>query len=192
MQRLPSLLALLLLLVASATCRADPEISVIVEKAGEAFVVEATARIQVPLRMAWEVLTDFDNMTAILSNLTSSKIVRRNDNLLLLRQEGRARYGIFTYTFASEREILLEPMRRIQSRQITGNAARFESIAILTPTEQGTAIRYHAEIVPDSGLAKMFGRPFIQDEVKEQWTALGAEMLRRMALPQTAGAASGN
>jgi hypothetical protein len=136
-------------------------------------------------------LTDFDNMTAILSNLTSSKIVRRNDNLLLLRQEGRARYGIFTYTFASEREILLEPMRRILSRQISGNARSFESVVSMTPTEQGTAIRYHAEIVPDSGMARLFGGPFIQHEVEEQWIALGAEMLRRLAPATPAGATPG-
>ena len=42
-------------------------------------------------------------------------------------------------------------------------------------------IAAHAEIVPDSVLAKMFGNAFIKHEIKEQFTALAGEMTRRHA-----------
>ena len=54
--------ALLLLLLSFAALGAEAEILVAVEKLGDAFLVDATVAIQVPLRTAWEVLTDFDNM----------------------------------------------------------------------------------------------------------------------------------
>lgn len=157
----------------------EPEILVGIEKSGEAYVVEATIKVQAPVRTAWEVLTNFDNMTGILSNLTLSKIVRRNGNTLVVAQEGTAHYGIFSYSFASEREIRLEPMKRIFARQITGNAKRFESELELSQTGLVTLISYRAEVVPDSGIGRTLGGQFIQHEVEEQFTAMVAEMKRR-------------
>ena len=150
-----------------------------VTKTGEGFTVEAAINFPVSVRAAWDVLTDFDDMPAILSNLTSSKTIRRNGNTLLVAQEGKARYGLLSYSFASEREIRLEPMKRILSRQISGNAKVFESEATLQGTATGCQLRYHAQIVPDSGLAGRFGGPFIQHEIEEQFLAMGAEMERR-------------
>lgn len=175
------LLACTLLMMSCSAFGVEPEIIVGIEKSGEAFVVDATIKVPLPIRTAWEVLTDFDNMTGILSNLASSKIVRRTGNTLVVDQEGTAHYGIFSYSFASEREIRLEPMKRIFARQISGNAKRFESELELSQTGFVTQIRYHAEVVPDSGIGRTFGGHFIQHEVEEQFTAMVAEMKRRSA-----------
>lgn len=175
------MLTCFLLLISGSAFGVEPQIVVGIEKSGEAFVVDATIRAQVPLLTAWEVLTDFDNMTGILSNLASSKIVRRNGNTLLVDQAGTAHYGIFSYSFASAREIRLEPMKRISARQISGNAKRFESELELSQTGLITLIRYRAEVVPDSGLGRTFGGRFILHEVEEQFTAMVAEMKRRSA-----------
>lgn len=175
------LLACFLLMMSCLAYGVEPEIVVGIEKSGEPFVVDAIIKVQVPIRTAWEVLTDFDNMTGILSNLASSKIVKRNGNTLVVDQEGTAHYGIFSYPFASEREIRLEPMKHISARQITGNAKRFESELELSQTGHVTLIHYRAEVVPDSGIGRTFGGHFIQHEVEEQFTAMVAEMKRRSA-----------
>jgi carbon monoxide dehydrogenase subunit G len=176
-----SWLAIAALLQSLAASAADPEIVVAVEKHGSAFVVDATIDFPVPLRTAWEVLTDFDNMTAILSNLTASRIASRSGNTLQVQQEGVAHYGIFSYDFASEREIRLEPMKRILATQISGNAKSFASELQLSPNGVGTEARYHVEVVPDSGIARTFGGPFIKHEIEEQFSAMAAEMARRKA-----------
>ena len=171
-----------LLILSGTVLAADAEIKVAIEKRGDAFIVDTTVDFAVPLRTAWEVLTDFDNMADILSNLTSSKITGRKGDTLIVKQEGKARYGIFSYSFASEREIRLEPMKRIRARQLAGNAKRFASELELSKTDNGTQARYHAEVTPDSGLARTFGGSFIQHEIEEQFTAMAAEMLRRKPL----------
>ena len=181
MHKLLRLAVCLLLIMGFAAYGAEPEIQVAVEKSGDAFLVDATIIIPVPLRTAWEVLTDFDNMVGILSNLTLSKIIRRKGNSVFVMQEGNAKFGFFSYSFASVREIQLEPMRRILAIQLTGNAKRFESEMELSETVRGVRIRYRAEIVPDSGIARTFGGPFVQHEVEEQFTLLAAEMMRRKA-----------
>lgn len=170
-----------LMLLSCVALGAEPVIFVTVEKSGDAFIVDAAIDFPVFLSKAWEVLTDFDNMAGILSNLTSSRITARNGNTLIVQQAGKATYGIFSYSFASEREIRLEPMKRILARQLTGNARKFSSELDLSPSQGGTQVRYHAEVVPDSGIARTFGGPFIQHEVEEQFAAMAAEMNRRKA-----------
>jgi len=178
---MPSLIRIttFLLLLSAAVGHAEPNIKVSVDKVGDGFVVETVAVFPVSVRVAWEVLTDFDNMATILSNLTSSKIVRRNGNTLRVMQEGAARYGLFSYDFSSEREIRLDPPKRIVSHQLSGNARRFDSDARLQGTEQGAELRYHAEMVPDSSIARMFGGSFVRHEIEEQLIAMSAEMEKR-------------
>ncbi len=161
---------------------AEPEIRVSVEKSGGAFVVDADVDLPYPVRTVWEVMTDFDNMAGILSNLKSSRIVRRKETGLVVQQEGTAKYGPFSYNFSSERKIHLEPMKRILARQISGNAKRFESLVDLAQTGSGTMVHYHAEIEPDSAIARMFGAPFVQHEVEEQFHAMAGEMGKRSKL----------
>ena len=181
MPKLRCVVVLLLLIMSFSAFGAEPEILVAVEKNGDTFLVDATIAIPVPLRTAWEVLTDFNNMVGILSNLTLSKVIRRKGSSLFVMQEGTAKYGIFSYSFASVREIQLEPMKRILAIQLTGNAKRFESEMALSETRSGTRVHYRAEIVPDSSIARIFGGPFIQHEVEEQFALIAAEMIRRKA-----------
>ena len=178
LQRVAAMLAIAVLLVSGAFA-AEPQFTVTIDKRGKSFVVDATIDIPVPLRVAWDVLTDFDHMASILGNLSASRVVSRTDRTLLVQQEGVARFGIFSYTFTSEREIRLKPMKRIVARQVSGNAQSFISELHLSPGDHGTEVRYHAEIVPDSAIARTFGAPFVKHEIEEQFTALAAEMARR-------------
>jgi carbon monoxide dehydrogenase subunit G len=173
--------ACILLMICCLAEAAEPAIQIAVEKRGDAFILDATINFPAPNRTAWEVLTDFDNMVSILSNLTTSKVTSRIENTLLVQQEGIARFGILSYAFSSEREIRLDPMKRIQARQLSGNAKHYFSELDLTPAGESTLARYHAEVTPESGLALIFGGSFIEHEVEEQFTAMAAEMSRRKA-----------
>ena len=178
-QRIAAPLVLILALLQLPAAFAAPEDAISVDKRGKSFVVDATVDFPVPLRIAWEVLTDFEHMTAILANLSASQVVSRSEQTLVVRQEGVARFGIFSYSFISEREIRLKPMKKIVTRQLSGNAQSFISELRLSPNDHGTELRYHAEIVPDSAIARAFGAPFVKHETEEQFRALAAEMERR-------------
>lgn len=156
-----------------------PDIRVRVEQRGERFIVDAQGELPVRPETAWDVLTDFERMPTIMNNLSESRIVSRSGNTLTLLQRGTARYGMFSYQFESVREIVLEPRQRILSRQTSGRAKSFASVAEITPSKEGTTLRYHAEIEPDGKIARLFGRPFVQDEIDEQLTLMAGEMLRR-------------
>ena len=104
MPKLRCVAVLLLLIMCLAAFGAEPEILVAVEKSDDTFLVDATIVIPVPLRTAWEVLTDFNNMVGIMNNLTLSRIIRRKGSSVFVMQEGSAKFGIFSYSFASVRE----------------------------------------------------------------------------------------
>ena len=180
LRRLPlAALFCLLALPGGAALGGEPVATVTIAQNGEAFIVDATVDVPVRLTTAWDVLIDFDHMTSILGNLTSSKVVSRDGNTWIVRQEGVARYGLLSFSFVSEREIRLEPTTRILAKSLSGPVKRMESEARIISRDQGVQIRYHAESVPDSVLARMFGAPFVRHEVREQFLAMAREMIRR-------------
>jgi len=157
----------------------EPSLAVTVAQIGDAFVVEVVAEVPVPLAGVWEVLTDFENMALFIGNIKSSRVVRREENTLWVRQEGVAEYGPFSLPFKSEREIRLEPKRRIVAKSLSGSMKRMESEARLRQLNDGVQISYHAEAVPDSALARMFGATIVRHEVEEQFREMTSEMMRR-------------
>jgi hypothetical protein len=70
-------------------------------------------------------------------------------------------------------------MQRILAKSLSGTLKRMESEAKLTAVDKGVQIRYHAESVPDSMLARMFGASFVRHEAEEQFLAMAREMVRR-------------
>src|SRR6266849_1482197 len=65
------------------------EISVAVEVAGDLVTIDASLHIAASPKEVWEVLTDFDHMAEIVTNLQSSKVLSRSATTLVVAQQGR-------------------------------------------------------------------------------------------------------
>ncbi len=159
----------------------EPKVTIAVEQKDDAFIVDANLDVDVPLATAWAVLTDFEHMPSIFENLKSSKITARDGNIVRVHQDGVAKYGFLSFFFTAEREIRLEPMQRIQTKNISGTLKSMESEVFITAQEHGVKISYHAAILPDSMLARMFGASFVRHEAEEQFLGMSREMIRRHA-----------
>jgi len=180
------LLAPWLLAVAVPVAMADKadayvdEHDVQVSRAESHFSVNMDVHAPVPLATAWEVLTDFEHMASFVGNLDSSEVLeRRDNNSLRIRQTGKARFGIFSSEFSTEREIVLTPMREILAHGTGGNIKRMESRMRIEPEEGGVRLRYHAEVEPDFWLPPLIGPSMVRHETAEQFSAMIREMLRR-------------
>lgn len=170
-------------LLAGNAFAADQDVVVTVREAGERFLVEATIKAPVSQQTAWDVLVDYDHMTSILGNLSASQVISRKGNHLIIKQEGVVRYGLLSHSFQVEREIRLEPMKRILTKNLSGSLKRMESEVRLKPSNNGppVVIEYRAEFVFDSILAGLFAESFLNHEVEEQFQSMVAEMKRRDA-----------
>ena len=138
-------------------------------------------RVPVRREIALAVLTDFENMENFVPNLSSSRIVRRNGNIYLVAQEGKADFGPFSYRFTSERRIEVLPEGRIRARAVSGTVKAMSSeLTLLAAGPTATLIDYRIESTPDVWLLpSALGVGFLRHELDEQFTAIAREMLRR-------------
>lgn len=132
-----------------------------------------------PLETAWNVLTDFDNMSKWVPNVKESSIKSRDGTTLTVEQKGTARFGLLSFPYTSVRRMELEPQKSILSTQIQGSMKKLVSLMKLTPEASGTRLDYRIELVPSGIAATVMSKDFLKNELTEQFTAIVGEMNKR-------------
>ncbi|HTN50613.1 MAG TPA: SRPBCC family protein [Burkholderiaceae bacterium] len=165
--------------VPAALASVDMQISV--ARRGEVFLVDAVFVAPVSQREAWSVLTDFDGMSRFVPNLDESRIADRDGERLRVEQRGIARWGPLTHAFTMVRDIQLEPIQQVRSNSVGGTMRQVQSLTQLAAVSGGTEVRHHIEFAVDTWMPDLLIEPFLRHEVREQFEAVVAEMLRRRA-----------
>lgn len=160
---------------AAAAGKADVRVS----QQGALFVIDATLEAPVPPALAWEVLTDFEQMDRYVPNLAESRVVRRDGNVVVILQHGIARFGPLSLRFESEREVVLDPPASIRSVQRRGTMEKLQSLTTFAPSPGGTRLDYHVEVIPGALFPDALTRRFLGHEIEEQFAAIVREMVRR-------------
>ena len=165
------------------------DIDVHAERHGDLVVIDVHAFAPVAVGVAWSVLTDYDNMPRFLSAVKTSSVVRRSDTVWDVAQTGEARFGLFTFSASSVRELELQPLHEIRGRLLSGDFKSFQFTTDLSATGTGTAIVYHGEYEPKAWVPPFIGASVIESQTREQYQQLLSEMTRRQ-LPGPSIAAS--
>ncbi|MBS1145542.1 MAG: hypothetical protein H6R14_2948 [Proteobacteria bacterium] len=129
-----------------------------------------------------EVLTDFDHMVGVVPNLESSQIVSRKGSVFVIRQQGRANFGPFSFPFESTRQVEVFADGRIVGRALGGSTKHLLSELRVQPLGRGARVDYRIDVVPDRWMPSSIGVRFMAHEMAEQFTALIREMERRQRL----------
>ena len=172
------------ILVCLSSGLAAQEVSVRVERRGEAVIVDVEARMPGTIGDAWAVFTDYENMAGFISNLTASKVLARTEHTLEVMQAGHTKVGFLSFGFEAVRAVELVPMREIRSSLVSGDFKAYASTTSLTPTSGGTEVRHHGEYVPKKWLPPLIGPAVIERETKKQYLEFAAEIERRAAAPR--------
>ena len=154
-------------------------IAIKVQNDGEQIIVDANFLVPVVAQQAWAVLTDFDNMHKFSSGVLSSKITGGSGNNLHVSQKRISRYGFFTFSLDSEREINLIPFAKIHERMISGSMRKMEETTQLWPEGDQTRITYRVVFIPGSWIPPVAGEVFIKQEAREQLQEVVNEIIRR-------------
>jgi carbon monoxide dehydrogenase subunit G len=157
----------------------DKNIAISVQNDGEQIIVDASFMVPVVPQQAWEVLTDFDNMHKFSTGVLSSKITGGTGNNLHVSQKRISRYGFFTFSLDSIREISLIPFAKIHERMISGSMRKMEETTQLLPEGDQTRINYRVVFIPGSWIPPLAGEVFIKQEAREQLQELVNEIIRR-------------
>ncbi len=157
------------------------DIVVRVQKKGEWVIVDVDFPVDASVLEAWNVMTDYDNMSKFISNLVSSKIIGREGNTLSVEQKGRASRGPLTISFENVREIVLTPPREVHSRLVSGDLKASEFTTRVIDRGAFTQIINHGEFIPNIWVPPVIGPALIEAETRKQFQELRLEILRRKA-----------
>ena len=158
---------------------ADQDIVVDVKKDGMAVVVNVDCPVLAPLPIVWDVLTDYDNMARFVSNLQYSGVQARIDNVLEVRQAGKATRGPLSYSFDNVRQIELVPYTEIRSRLIRGDLRDSAFTTRLVEADGVVHIVHSGRYTPKVWVPPLIGPALIQAETRKQYVEIRDEILRR-------------
>jgi hypothetical protein len=155
------------------------DIVVHIQKKGEWVIVDVDLPVEATVLESWNVMTDYDNMSKFVSNLTSSKIIGRDGNTLSVEQKGKASRGPLTISFENIREIVLTPQSEIHSRLVSGDLKASEFTTRVVDRGAFTQITNHGEFIPNIWVPPILGPALIEAETRKQFQELRTEILRR-------------
>jgi hypothetical protein len=178
---LPWLLGLLLLQAFDGFALVDDERDIVVDvrQQGDVVIIDAKFHAPVAQNRAWEVLTDFENMARIVSNLETSAVLSRSEGRLVVAQTGSEREGMLSFSFETVRQVDLRPMSEIHSRLLRGSLKRLDGSTSLVARDEGTDVTSHGECVPGVWVPPVVGVLFTQRAARKQFAELRREMIRR-------------
>jgi hypothetical protein len=159
----------------------DADIDVKVTRAGDTLVIDVGARVPVSQQEAWDVLTDFDHMATIVSNLESSRVLERSDGRVVVAQKGGRNEGVLRFAFETVREVELRPYSYMRAHLLSGTVERLDGTTTLTPRNDGTFIASHGDCVTGTWVPPLVGEIFLRNATREQYADLRREMIRRHA-----------
>jgi hypothetical protein len=168
------LLSLLVLLVPARAA----EITVNATRSGAALEVEASAEFKGSLSRAWQVLTDYERLTAFVPNLRESRVVSRQRNNALVDQKGAARLLFLSYPMDVRLSITEYPFERVVSHSVAGNFREMRSTYTLAMRKEQVFLRYSGRMIPDFYVPPVIGTIVLRHSVESTFRALVNEMER--------------
>jgi Polyketide cyclase / dehydrase and lipid transport len=172
----------------------EQDVRVAVNISGNVVTVDVDLHVAASAEEAWDVLTDFDHMAEIVTNLRVSRVLSRSATRVIVAQEGSASVGLLSFSFDTVREISLKPYSEMQARLIRGSMRMMEGTTRLFATPTGTGIVSHGEFIPDVWIPPVIGAAFIEAETRKQFAEMRTEMIRRkrLASPNDGAAREGD
>ncbi|MGL4604954.1 MAG: SRPBCC family protein [Iodobacter sp.] len=174
---------LLSLFLSSAAFAGDVRVDA--HKEADWIKIDAEFSVAVSKELAWQVLVDFEHMPQFLPQLISSHIVSQNGDHLRVSQALSVPLTLFNYHYESVRDIDLKLYREIDAISVGDNGA-YKSQSVLKPGSGQTVISYHAEWRPDSAILLSFATDAIRAQIRQQFTQMQQEMLKRRQLQASA------
>ena len=157
----------------------DADIAVEVRKDGETIHVSVDCPVRAPPAVAWEVMTDYDNMARFITNLTQSSVRMHMGNRMQVFQKGKASRGPLSISFENMREIQLVPKSEIRSKLIAGDTMPAQFVTRIEERDGMTHVMHTGSYTPSMWVPPGIGPALIEAETRKQYGEIRAEIVRR-------------
>ena len=158
-----------------------------VSRHGDVVTVHAQFAVPVSTRQAYAVLTDYDHMTAFLTDLDESRILSRTEDGMLVRQTGKVRFGWFSVPFEYVRRVELFPGTRLVSHVVSGSVKKGDVTTFLQELNGQTVVSYDSKATMGYWLPFGIGDTAIASHIQKDLESMRLEMLRRKQSAAGAG-----
>jgi ribosome-associated toxin RatA of RatAB toxin-antitoxin module len=174
-------------LLAGAQVAAGAEEAVVhAQRRGDGVEVRARAFLAVPREVAWQVLTDYEQLPAFIPGIRKSVVRERQGNRLRLEQSGEARFLFFSFPIEVVLEVSESPRDWVVSRSVRGNLrrmlGRYELLG--EPGRGGVLLLYSGFVEPDFELPPLVGAAALRSMAEDQFRAMVKEIERRALDPR--------
>ena len=181
MSRIAFAVVALAFLPLAAASQDNSDISVQAVKDGETIRVEVDAPVKAPREVAWDVLTDYDNMAKFITNLQQSVTRMKMGNRLHVYQKGKASRGPLSMSFENVREIELVPQTEVRSKMISGDTMPATFTTRIEERGGQLHIKHTGQYTPSIWVPPVIGTALIETETRKQYGEIRDEILRRAA-----------
>jgi len=170
-----------------APCRAEaPDVLIHTERLGDFVIVSASAVMKVDQRIAWAVLSDYDDLARFIPDMKSSRVVSRDGNRLRVEQRGDIGFFFYSEPVNVLLDVHEEPPTRITARGIEGNIKGLETRYELQSSAAGVRLDYTGRFEPDFSIPPLIGMPIMNRVIERRFRAMVNEIQRRDALARGA------
>ena len=178
-------LHLLALCLLSFSAEALAERDVRIARDAETIRIDARLQVNAHHHIAWQVLTDYDNLARFVPGLTSSRIVSEPGAPLLLKQTGRS--GLLLLTVPVEVVVQIEEtsLEAIRFFAVSGTLKSKSGEWRIEAQDDTTLPIYRANIVPEFWVPPLIGSAVMSQDVRNKLVGVANEVMRRAATAQS-------
>jgi ribosome-associated toxin RatA of RatAB toxin-antitoxin module len=150
---------------------------------GDLITVNASADMQVEARTVWDVITDYERLAEFIPDMSTSHVVQRHGDTLLVEQTGQFRFLMFEQAVDVRMEVVESPHRLVVARAVGGNVKELEGrYAIESLPTGGVRLAYAGRLIPAFPMPPILGNMVVRRILSRQFTALVQEIERRDGL----------
>ena len=177
--RKPNLTSLLLLglMWVSMTAWAEPQIRI--ERNQDEFRIDASLRVDAHHHIAWQVLTDYNNLARFVPGMLTSQLLSGPGEPLLLKQTGQSGFLLFKLPIEVVVRITETPLESIRFEAVGGSFKSKQGEWRIERREVATLLIYRASIAPGFWVPPRIGAAVISQDVRNKLLGVAREMQRR-------------
>lgn len=132
--------------------------------------------------LAFQVLTDYENMEDFLPGMLTSEVIVRDGNRVVVDQSADEGVFLFRQRVAARLAIDEAPPYRLTIRALSGSFKELTGSYVLTRRRDRTLIEYRSRFLPTFHIPPMIGMYAVQRSLERHLAALAEEMNRRTAV----------
>lgn len=148
---------------------------------GNQIKVNAQLNIPRPVRIAWDVMTDYNNAARFIHNVTHSQALPQGADKWLVNQTGWVGWGKFGTSIQTNYMVQLNPtLHQVSGHLVSGDVKAMKMNASLAASdEHNTVLHYALTVEPGALVPAFLAEGVLRQQAHDSFEDLAAEMQRR-------------